>query len=94
MRGMKKILVLMLLYTTLVGIPSTNPTLTTLKWNSSEILSDSEGKRLIPYIKPFKLFPSIKSEYIEDRIFEIHQIDDNSFLVLGSPIEWEDNYVK
>ena len=93
MRGMKKILVLMLLCTTVVGTSKTNPTLTTLKWKSSEILSDSEGKRL-PYIKPFKLFPSIKSEYIEDRIFEIHQIDDNSFLVLGSPIDWESNYVK
>ena len=32
--------------------------------------------------------------YIEDRIFEIRQVDDNSFLVLGSPIDWESNYVK
>ena len=93
MRGMKKILVLMLLCTTVVGTSKTNPTLTTLKWKSSEILSDSEGKRL-PYIKPFKLFPKIKMNYIEDRIFEIRQVDDNSFLVLGSPIDWEDNYVK
>jgi|TARA_Y100001970_G_C14152709_1_gene813668 hypothetical protein len=93
MRGMKKILVLMLLCTTVVGTSKTNPTLTTLKWKSSEILSDSEGKRL-PYIKPFKLFPKIKMNYIEDRIFEIRQVDDNSFLVLGSPIDWESNYVK
>ena len=90
---MKKILVLMLLCTTVVGTSKTNPTLTTLKWKSSEILSDSEGKRL-PYIKPFKLFPKIKMNYIEDRIFEIRQVDDNSFLVLGSPIDWESNYVK
>ena len=93
MRGMKKILVLMLLCTTVVGTSKTNPTLTTLKWKSSEILSDSEGKRL-PYIKQFKLFPKIKMNYIEDRIFEIRQVDDNSFLVLGSPIDWESNYVK
>ena len=93
MRGMKKILVLMLLCTTVVGTSKTNPTLTTLKWKSSEILSDSEGKRL-PYIKPFKLFPKIKMNYIEDRIFEIRQVDDNSFLVLGSPIDWESNYVR
>ncbi len=93
MRGMKKILVLMLLCTTVVGTSKTNPTLTTLKWKSSEILSDSEGKRL-PYIKPFKLFPKIQMNYIEDRIFEIRQVDDNSFLVLGSPIDWESNYVK
>ena len=93
MRGMKKILVLMLLCTTVVGTSKTNPTLTTLKWKSSEILSDSEGKRL-PNIKPFKLFPKIKMNYIEDRIFEIRQVDDNSFLVLGSPIDWESNYVK
>ncbi len=83
----------MLLCTTVVGTSKTNPTLTTLKWKSSEILSDSEGKRL-PYIKPFKLFPKIKMNYIEDRIFEIRQVDDNSFLVLGSPIDWESNYVK
>ena len=44
MRGMKKILVLMLLCTTVVGTSKTNPTLTTLKWKSSEILSDSEGE--------------------------------------------------
>ena len=94
MRGMKKILVLMLLCTTVVGTSKTNPTLTTLKWKSSEILSDSEGKRFIPYIKPLKLFPKIKMNYIEDRIFEIRQVDDNSFLVLGSPIDWESNYVK
>ena len=93
MRGMKKILVLMLLCTTVVGTSKTNPTLTTLKWKSSEILSDSEGKRL-PYIKPLKLFPKIKMNYVEDRIFEIRQVDDNSFLVLGSPIDWESNYVK
>ena len=60
----------------------TKSTLILLKWKSSEILSDSEGKRL-PYIKPFKLFPKIKMNYIEDRIFEIRQVDDNSFLVLG-----------
>ena len=95
MKGIEKLLALSLLCTTIVGTSpkKTNPTLTTLKWKSSEILSDSEGKRL-PYIKPFKLFPKIKMNYIEDRIFEIRQVDDNSFLVLGSPIDWESNYVK
>ena len=93
---MKKIIVISLLSMfTVLGETKTNPTLTTLKWKSSEILSDSEGeKKPIPFIKPFKLFPRIKHEYIEDRIFEIRQIDDNSFLILGSKIEWENNYVR
>ena len=90
---MKNVFILLLLGVASLNTPTTKPTLITLKWESSEILSDSEGKRL-PYIKPFKLFPKIKMNYIEDRIFEIRQVDDNSFLVLGSPIDWESNYVK
>ena len=48
MRVSKKIfsVMLILLCTTIVGTSPTksNPTLTTLKWKSSEILSDSEGE--------------------------------------------------
>ena len=91
---MKNVFILLLLCTTSLSTPTTNPTLTTLKWKSSEILSDSEGKRPPHTIKPFndnkiKLFyKMVKHQYIEDLNFEIRQIDENSFEVLGSPIEW------
>ena len=97
MRVSKKIfsVILILLCTTIVGTSPTksNPTLTTLKWKSSEILSDSEGKRPFQRLKPSNLFyvwpeRRIKHRYVEDLNFEIYQIDENSFMVLGSPIEW------
>ena len=97
MRVSKKIfsVILILLCTTIVGTSPTksNPTLTTLKWKSSEILSDSEGKRPFQRLKPSNLFDvwperRIKHRYVEDLNFEIVQVDDNSFRVLGSPIEW------
>ena len=97
MRVSKKIfsLTLILLCTTIVGTSpiKSNPTLTTLKWKSSEILSDSEGQKAFDRIKPSNLFDvwperRIKHRYVEDLNFEIVQVDDNSFMVLGSPIEW------
>ena len=97
MRVSKKIfsVILILLCTTIVGTSPTksNPTLTTLKWKSSEILSDSEGKRPFQRLKPSNLFDvwperRIKHRYVEDLNFEIVQVDDNTFMVLGSPIEW------
>ena len=97
MRVSKKIfsVILILLCTTIVGTSPTksNPTLTTLKWKSSEILSDSEGKRPFQRLKPSNLFDvwperRIKHRYVEDLNFEIVQVDENSFMVLGSPIEW------
>jgi hypothetical protein len=97
MRVSKKIfsVILILLCTTIVGTSPTksNPTLTTLKWKSSEILSDSEGKRPFQRLKPSNLFDvwperRIKHRYVEDLNFEIVQIEENSFMVLGSPIEW------
>ena len=98
MRVSKKIfsLTLILLCTTIVGTSpiKSNPTLTTLKWKSSEILSDSEGKRAFDRIKPSNLFDiwperRVEHKYIEHRNYEIVQIDHNSFEILGSPIEWE-----
>ena len=97
MRVSKKIfsVILILLCTTIVGTSPTksNPTLTTLKWKSSEILSDSEGKRPFQRLKPSNLFDvwperRIKHRYVEDLKLEIYQVDENSFMVLGSPIEW------
>ena len=98
MRVNKKIfsLTLILLCTTIVGTSPTksNPTLTTLKWKSSEILTDSEGRSPFDRIKPsnlFNIWPEqvIKHQYIEHHNYEIRQINETSFEVLGSPIEWE-----
>ena len=97
MRVSKKIfsVTIILLCTTIVGTSpiKSNPTLTTLKWKSSEIVNDSEGQKAFDRIKPSNLFDvwperRIKHRYVEDLNFEIVQVDDNSFMVLGSPIEW------
>ena len=97
MRVSKKIfsVILILLCTTIVGTSpiKSNPTLTTLKWKSSEIVNDSEGQKAFDRIKPSNLLDiwperRIKHEYVEDLNFEIVQVDDNTFQVLGSPIEW------
>ena len=98
MRVSKKIfsVTLILLCTTIVGTSpiKSNPTLITLKWESSEILTDSEGHNPFERIKPsnlFNIWPErvIKHQYIEHLNFEIVQINENTFEVLGSPIEWE-----
>ena len=103
MRVSKKIfsVTLILLCTTIVGTSpiKSNPTLTTLKWKSSEILSDSEGQKAFDRIKPSNLLDiwperRIKHKYIEHLNFEIVQINENSFEVLGSPIEWNHNEVQ
>ena len=97
MRVSKKIfsVTIILLCTTIVGTSpiKSNPTLTTLKWKSSEILSDSEGQKAFDRIKPpnlLDIWPErrIKHKYVEHLNFEIYQINENSFEVLGSPIEW------
>ena len=92
---MKKFLFLTLLFSTIVGTSTTNPTLTTLIFKSSEILTDYEGS-LQSYIKPLTKLES-KLEYTTIEIhklepnqkYELFQIGTNSFIVLGSPIEWE-----
>ena len=112
---MKKVLFLLLLFTTIVETSITNPTLTTLILKSSEILTDYEGS-LQSYFKPLNVEPlnvePLKYYSIEyntthptlsldttitphnvmglrSRIYELLQIGPNSFLVLGSPIEWD-----
>ena len=97
MRGIKKLVLLLLVCTTIVGTSpnKTNPTLITLKWKSSELLSESEGKKPFERLKPSNLrdvwtniWPDrrIKHHYIEDLNFEIYQVDENTFEVLGSPL--------
>jgi hypothetical protein len=40
---------------------------------------------VIPLFKSYR----VQHNLIKDKSFVIRQIDDNSFEVLGSPIEWE-----
>ena len=109
-RKMKKFLFLLLLFTTIVETSNINPTLTTLKFKSSEILTDYEGS-LQSYFKPLNVEPLkyYSIEYntthptlsldttitphdvmvLRSHVYELLQIGPNSFLVLGSPIEWD-----
>ena len=107
-RKMKKFLFLLLLFTTIVETSNINPTLTTLKLKSSEILTDYEGS-LPSYTNPLTKLEYYSRKYntthptlsldttimphnvmgLRSRIYELLQIGPNSFLVLGSPIEWD-----
>tara|TARA_A100001015_G_scaffold292065_1_gene366943 strand:- start:1448 stop:1726 length:279 start_codon:yes stop_codon:yes gene_type:complete len=88
---MKKIIVLLIsLLSHTSGydtIPT--PTLITLKIESSEILSDSEGSMPLSPKHPIKVFPKLKRNFIEDKAFVIKQVDENSFEILGSPLSRE-----
>jgi hypothetical protein len=86
---MKKSLVLLLLLTNILGYePTTTPTLITFKLQSSEILSDSQGLNHESPNNSIKVIPKLfkKDSLIQDKIFEIRQIDENTFEVLGSPL--------
>ena len=87
---MKKIIVLLIsLLSHTSGYDSiSTPTLITLKIESSEILSDSEGTMPLSPKHPIKVFPKLfkKDSLIQDKIFELRQIDENTFEVLGSPL--------
>ena len=101
-RKMKKFLFLLLLFTTIVETSITNPTLITLKFKSSEILTDYEGS-LPSYTNPLTKLEYYSREYNTTQTIEIYelksthkyelfQIGINSFLVLCSPIEWDTFY--
>lgn len=86
---MKKSLVLLLLLTNILGYePTTTPTLITFKLQSSEILSDSQGLNHQSPNNSIKVIPKLfkKDSLIQDKVFELRQIDENSFEVLGSPL--------
>ena len=91
---MKNVFILLLLCTTSLSTPTNNPTLITLRWKSSEIVNDSEGKNLDKHQSTIHIFPQIRSEFVQNSHYEIRQIDENSFVVLGSPLEWEGRDVK
>ena len=86
---MKKNLVLLLLLTNILGYePTTTPTLITFKLESSEILTDSQGQNSVEPNNSIKVFPKIfkKDSLVQDKIYKLRQIDENTFEVLGSPL--------
>ncbi len=67
---------------------ATSPTLITFKLESSEILTDSQGQNSVEPNNSIKVFPKIfkKDSLVQDKIYKLRQIDDNTFEVLGSPL--------
>ncbi len=94
MRG-KKIIFLSLLLITSVSsdVTPNKSTLTTFKLQSSKVLPNFQGedhvsnpfKYVIPLFKSYR----IQHNLIKDKSFTIRQINETSFEVLGSPLEWE-----
>ena len=84
---MKKIIVLLIsLLSHTSGydtIPT--PTLITLKIESSEILSDSEGSMPLSPKHPIKVFPKLKRNFVEDKAFVIKQVDELSLIHISEP---------
>ena len=83
---MKRVFLVLLLFTTIVGRTNHHPTMSLLKLKSSEILSDSEGTMPLSPKHPIKVFPKLKTKLVEDKAFVIRQVDENSFEILGSPL--------
>ena len=96
MRGKKIILSSLFLLSSLSsGENPTLSTLTTFKIKSSKVLPNFQGEEL-RHANPFKsIYPIERTVLIEkkfqqsNREWQIRQIDENTFEVLGSPLEWE-----
>ena len=87
---MKKYSLIIMLCSYISGYESTStsPTLITFKLESSEILPDSQGQNSVEPNSSIKVFPRIfkKDSLVQDKIYKLRQIDDNTFEVLGSPL--------
>ena len=87
---MKKSVLFIMLCSYISGYESTatSPTLITFKLESSEILTDSQGQNSVESNYSIKVFPKIfkKDSLIQDKIYKLRQIDENTFEVLGSPL--------
>ncbi len=68
--------------------PTSTPILITMKLQSSEILSDSEGYNTSPFHNSIPVLPKaqIKHNYVQDKEYKIRQISPTQFEVLGSPL--------
>ena len=87
---MKKSVLFIMLCSYISGYESTatSPTLITFKLESSEILTDSQGQNSVEPNNSIKVFPKIfkKDSLVQDKIYKLRQIDENTFEVLGSPL--------
>lgn len=87
---MKKSVLFIMLCSYISGYESTStsPTLITFKLESSEILPDSQGQNSVEPNNSIKVFPKIfkKDSLVQDKIYKLRQIDENTFEVLGSPL--------
>lgn len=87
---MKKSVLFIMLCSYISGYESTatSPTLITFKLESSEILTDSQGQNSVEPNNSIKVFPRIfkKDSLVQDKIYKLRQIDENTFEVLGSPL--------
>ena len=87
---MKKSVLFIMLCSYISGYESTatSPTLITFKLESSEILTDSQGQNSVESNYSIKVFPRVfkKDSLVQDKIYKLRQIDENTFEVLGSPL--------
>jgi len=94
MRGKKIILSTLFLLSPLSSDENpTHSTLITLSLKSSKVLPNFQGNKLYnnnPFkqVIPFESNILIQRNYVEDKSFQIRQINENSFQVLGTPIDW------
>ena len=70
----------------------TKSTLITFKLQSSKVLPNFQGEDQVSnpfkYVIPFELY-RVQHNLIKDKSYAIRQINETSFEVLGSAIEWE-----
>ena len=69
----------------------TTSTLNILELKSSKVLPNFQGEEQstlnhFKYVIPFK--HKIKYDLVQDNVYEIQQVSENSFVVIGSPIDW------
>ena len=83
-------------------LPKQISTLNTLKIKSSKVLSNFQGEEPNPTnrfnshsywdgfrdVYPLERSLVVKFDFIQNKQYKIRQIDENTFEVLGSPIEW------
>ena len=69
----------------------TTSTLNILELKSSKVLPNFQGEEQstlnhFKYVIPFK--HRVRYDLVQDNVYEIQQVSENSFVVIGSPIDW------
>jgi hypothetical protein len=93
MRGKKIIFLSLFTMTSLSSdVIPTKSTLITFKLQSSKVLPNFQGEDQVSnpfkYVIPFESY-RVQHNLIKDKSYAIRQINETSFEVLGSSIEWE-----